>query len=1047
MRKYVIFCVAIFTLLGSSTALYGALAEHDRMLRGYVDATQTTELPYRVPRLGVNADLTQYDEEALNEQLMLMEAAGITWVRQFARWDDIEEKQGQFEWNTFDRIFAAFKDHPSLQPVIVFFGSPSWARSVDSPTAPPDDERAFGEFITAFAERYGDVVDYYQIWDEPNLRAAWGGQLPQAAQYVALLQTAYEALHSADAKVTVISAALAPTTELGPRNISDVRYLEDIYRLGGGAYMDAVAAKPYGFNSSPEDRTVDETVLNFSRIILLREIMEFYGDGKKALWASAWGWNSLPDTWQGDASIWGEVTAEAQIDYTLAALARAEREWPWLGGMILTAWQPNRIDPTSAEWGFALIDRQGTPKPLYTALAQREQAQAATDGLWHPMTPYAEYWGVWKFSPLGADIGWVNDSQAAFKFIGQDIALVVREDNYVAHLYVTIDGEQANATPHDIDGRAYVLLTSDSLRPEMNVVAVARNLRYGVHELRLVANDLTPEELQDRWALVGFAVSSGDRARPYQQQIIIAALTVLSALAATIISGWRLSWKRVGQNFKRVWQPLGQTGQMILSGVTSFALMLGMWLTWNAGTPDILRREPIQLGLAIITGGLVYLELHTVITLGALIGLFIIVYNRLELGLMLAIFFAPFFLFPVELYQFAFPMMELVILITSAAWGLRWLVERASKKQGLVLEDAQLGGFGHWQALDWALIAWLSAGAISLLWADIRSTALTELRTVFVEPALFYFIWRTLKPKRERPVLLVDTLIVAGTVVAILGFVMFLRGEQVITAEGGARRLASVYGSPNNLSLFLGRCIPFALAMVLIPTDRWRRIFAFVALLIMGMAIVLTLSAGSFILGLPISVAAVLWLIWRRKAVWPLAGMGAMGAGAIVILVQVSPRFANLLDFSQGTNFYRLRAWASTWNMLKDNPITGLGLDQFLYAFRGRYIMPDAWQEPTLSHPHNIVLDFWVRLGVVGLVLLIWLQWAFWKAIWSAYKTYRQSNPLYMALAVGAMGSMVNLLAHGLVDNSVYVMDLALVFILLLGLASRLSNMHSIDLK
>ena len=55
--------------------------------------------------------------------------------------------------------------------------------------------------------------------------------------------------------------------------------------------------------------------------------------------------------------------------------------------------------------------------------------------------------------------------------------------------------------------------------------------------------------------------------------------------------------------------------------------------------------------------------------------------------------------------------------------------------------------------------------------------------------------------------------------------------------------------------------------------------------------------------------------------------------------------------------------------MIHDHPITGLGLDQFLYAYRGRYILPDAWQEPNLSHPHNILLDFWVRLGIFGVLL------------------------------------------------------------------------------
>ena len=61
------------------------------------------------------------------------------------------------------------------------------------------------------------------------------------------------------------------------------------------------------------------------------------------------------------------------------------------------------------------------------------------------------------------------------------------------------------------------------------------------------------------------------------------------------------------------------------------------------------------------------------ITLAALVVLFVIVYHRVDLGLMLTIFYTPFFLFPVELYKFAFPMSELLILLTGAAWLLRTL--------------------------------------------------------------------------------------------------------------------------------------------------------------------------------------------------------------------------------------------------------------------------------------------------------------------------------------------------------------------------------------
>jgi hypothetical protein len=45
------------------------------------------------------------------------------------------------------------------------------------------------------------------------------------------------------------------------------------------------------------------------------------------------------------------------------------------------------------------------------------------------------------------------------------------------------------------------------------------------------------------------------------------------------------------------------------------------------------------------------------------------------------------------------------------------------------------------------------------------------------------------------------------------------------------------------------------------------------------------------------------------------------------------------------------------------------------------------------------------------------------------------------------MGSMINLLSHGLVDNSVFVNDLAFVFMLLLGLMNNLANARAIDVR
>jgi O-antigen ligase len=1044
MRDKLIFVIALAALLGSLVTAFASLQEQNEQLRGYADASQDANLPFFVPRLGVNAELTQYTPDELNRQLDLMQQMHVTWVRQIFYWNDIQPAPNTYEWAKWDRIVQAVSQRPTLRLVAVLFTSPEWARheqAKNSLTAPPQDPATFAAFAGAFAARYGNSIDEYQVWDEPNLDDAWGGMEPRPAEYLALLQASYTAIHGSDSKATVILGGLAPTVETGPQNISDILYLRDLYALGARPYMDAVADKPYGFELPPTDRTISPDVLNFSRVVALREEMVRNGDGTKALWASNWGWNSLPESWNGRPSIWGNVTAEQQTRYVGDALDRAAREWPWMAGMILQHWQPpaTKDDPV---WGFSIIGQDGQPGDLWRALANRPQPTIAENGLFPATNPNASYSGVWTFGPLGADIGWVQDSHFQFRFGGSAVSLLLRQDNYVAYLYPTIDGQPTNATPRDASGNAYLVLTSGSHEPETNLVPVGKNLSPGEHTLQAVA-----DRGWDRWALAGFGVSSGDLAAPYQSQVNAAWLTSAVTALALIITGLRINWMGLYAPLRPLGQRVGATGELAISVITSLALLAGMLLTWGEGTPNIFRRDvPVQLGLAVITAGLIKLQPGFIITVAAVIVLFVIIYRRIEIGLTLTIFWAPFFLFPVELYRFL-PMSELTILVTGVAWLLRQLASWGRSRQANYQDTPSVSlrdRLAKLNLLDYLVIAWALLGIVSLTWALHRSQAVTELRVMILEPALFYLIFRTIKLERGDILRLVDALLIAGLAVAVIGLWQFFQGEAVITAEEGARRLASVYGSPNNVGLFLGRCIPFVLAFLLIRTDYWRRILAAITLAIMGLTVILSQSVGAIFIGVPAAVITVLLLVLGRRARLILVAFVIVGIIGFIFSLQ-SARFARVLDFSSGTNFFRIRVWQSAISVIHDHPITGLGLDQFLYAFRGHYIQPDAWQEPNLSHPHNIILDFWVRLGIGGVIWLLVSQTAFWRRAWANYQSTRNCGGWYFAIYVGVIGSMVNLLSHGMIDNSVYVQDLCYVFILLLALTACRPNIRAID--
>jgi hypothetical protein len=276
------------------------------------------------PRWGVNVALEQYDDAALRRNLAQIQSAGFFWIRQTFPWTKIEPERDKFDWVAWDRIVNAvvITQSDSLQMIAVLDTSPTWAQSLIPNTQyPPTNPADFAHFASEFAKRYGDRIHVYQIWDEPNLGDHWNGEVNPVA-YAEMLRQAREAILASDPTAVILLAGLAPTVENSRANMSDWLYLRRLYEIGAGRYFDIASGKPYGFSTGPFDRRVDPDVLNFSHIVLMREEMEKHGDAGKPIWASHFGWNSLSEGWQGKPSVWGQVTQDQRISFTLDAMQR-----------------------------------------------------------------------------------------------------------------------------------------------------------------------------------------------------------------------------------------------------------------------------------------------------------------------------------------------------------------------------------------------------------------------------------------------------------------------------------------------------------------------------------------------------------------------------------------------------------------------------------------------------------------------------------------------------------------------------------------------------
>ncbi|MGC8827314.1 MAG: O-antigen ligase family protein, partial [Anaerolineae bacterium] len=257
----------------------------------------------------------------------------------------------------------------------------------------------------------------------------------------------------------------------------------------------------------------------------------------------------------------------------------------------------------------------------------------------------------------------------------------------------------------------------------------------------------------------------------------------------------------------------------------------------------------------------------------------------------------------------------------------------------------------------------------------------------------------------------------------------------LITAEGVAR-VRAWYGSPNNLALYLERLVPIALSAAVFGGIGRRRWAYSLALLPLVAALYLTFSRGAWLLGLP---AALIVMGAARGGKWHWGALaGILLIGVMLLPLAGTERLQSLLDTSAGTGFVRLKLWQGTWNMIREHPVLGVGPDNFLYLYRTRYVLPSAWEELNLSHPHNIVLDAWTRTGIMGLAALGVLAVALARRLWRGAR--QAEGPAERTLYIGLLGSLAASLAHGLIDNALFLVDLAMVLMMTAGLAVRLEG-------
>ena len=221
-----------------------------------------------------------------------------------------------------------------------------------------------------------------------------------------------------------------------------------------------------------------------------------------------------------------------------------------------------------------------------------------------------------------------------------------------------------------------------------------------------------------------------------------------------------------------------------------------------------------------------------------------------------------------------------------------------------------------------------------------------------------------------------------------------------------ARGFYSIYMTlAGVLTLTLLAFLPRVLARP--PDRRWWTAPAWV---VSGLALVLTYTRGAwfgFLVG-----AASLSLLLRRAAV-----LGVVGGVLVLALLlfqagTLEDRLRSLVDPADPTLRERFRMWETGLAMVRDHPLTGVGMGQVKRVFP-RYARPDAIKKTT-SHVHNTPLQILVERGLLGLAAWLWIWVAFFVHAFRILRRIGADRQRERALVAGSLAAIVGFLVAGL---------------------------------
>jgi putative inorganic carbon (hco3(-)) transporter len=326
-----------------------------------------------------------------------------------------------------------------------------------------------------------------------------------------------------------------------------------------------------------------------------------------------------------------------------------------------------------------------------------------------------------------------------------------------------------------------------------------------------------------------------------------------------------------------------------------------------------------------------------------------------------------------------------------------------------------------------ATLLFFAAAAVAVIVSPLTRSALGEWRAYFLEAIVFYIIFVNVIRTRRQVRWVLYSLGLSALAVSVYAIGQHFTGYGIPDPwrDAELRRVTAWYGYPVAVALYLTPLVSLFFGQLIFSkksgvAPRWQ--FSLAVVILGTVAIFFTHSRGALV---AIILALAILSFFSRYRWWVLTVV----VGAVIVLAiipGVSERFIDVFQGNDNSTNVRLVMWQGTWRLISDNWLFGAGLGGFPVLYD---VYREARHTELLLYPHNLILNFWVEIGLIGLVAFFWIIISFFQKIYKGYK-----SGVDKSLLAGVGAALVALLIHGLIDVPYFKNDLAILFWIIIGL-------------